>query len=303
MERVSIEENSEKLKKLKEKYGVIEEIPEREIEEVKHKKGSKVEVGEITLPELLLRVEKIEGKIEILTDFKKSIDERVEMISEGLGELRSTLLEKEKLLTKMEKDVQIVLDSVSELDLDKIKRMVSKRDVEIEEIKANLEKLDAMIKDVQKQLKDFFDAMEKIKNIERLILASEKLDKKIDKIEEAKIYITKTASKVESIFTELSEKASLIEKQKNDIEKIKDLSMEIVRTLDELSLKLTKFVRKEELEELKSEVEKRIGGKIEIKKEVKPKEEAKSKGEKKPEEKEEDIWISLREKWKRLASY
>ncbi|MEM5794563.1 MAG: hypothetical protein QXS48_05325 [Candidatus Aenigmatarchaeota archaeon] len=303
MERVSIEENNEKLKKLKEKYGVIEEIPEREIEEAKPKKSPKVEVEEITLPELLLRVEKIEGKIEVLTDFKKSIDERVEVISEGLGELRSTLLEKEKLLTKMEKDVQMVLDSVSELDLDKIKKMVSKRDVEIEEIKANLEKLEEMIKDVQKQLKDFFDAMEKIKNIESLILASEKLDKKMDKIEEAKIYITKTASKVESIFTELSEKASLIEKQKNDIEKIKDLSMEIVRTLDELSLKLTKFVRKEELEELKSEVEKKLGGKIEIKKEVKLKEEAKPKEEKKPEEKEEDIWVSLREKWKRLASY
>ncbi|MCS7106413.1 MAG: hypothetical protein NZ942_03790, partial [Candidatus Aenigmarchaeota archaeon] len=84
---------------MKEKYGVIEEIPERELEEeVKRKKGSKVEVEEITLPELLLRVEKIEGKIEVLTDFKKSIDERVEVISEGIGELRSTLLEKEKLL-------------------------------------------------------------------------------------------------------------------------------------------------------------------------------------------------------------
>ncbi|MCS7106457.1 MAG: hypothetical protein NZ942_04010, partial [Candidatus Aenigmarchaeota archaeon] len=121
--------------------------------------------------------------------------------------------------------------------------------------------------------------------------------------EEAKIYITKTASKVESIFTELSEKASLIEKQKGEIEKIKDLSMEIVRTLDELSLKLTKFVKKEELDELRSEIEKRLGGKIEVKKEVKQKEEVKPKEERKPEEKEEDVWVSLREKWKRLASY
>ena len=295
MEKASTEEN-EKLKKLKEKYGVIEEIPERELEEPRARL-SRAEIREVSLPDLLLRMEKIEGKLEVLGDFKRDVDERVSTFSESIGELRSALLEKEKILSKMEKDVQTVLESVSELDLEKIKKLLSKRDVEIEEMKANVEKLEAMVKEVQKQLKDFFEAMEKIKNIESIILASEKIDKKIEKIEEARLQITKTASKVESIFSELSEKAGQIEKQKNDIEKIKDLSVEIVKTLDELSLKLTKFVKKEELDELRNEVEKRLGEKIPVKKE-------KAKEEKPKEEKEEeDVWSSLREKWKRLASY
>ncbi|MGC8812318.1 MAG: hypothetical protein ACP5O8_01885 [Candidatus Aenigmatarchaeota archaeon] len=295
MEKASTEEN-EKLKKLKEKYGVIEEIPERELEEPRARL-SRAEIGEVSLLDLLLRMEKIEGKLEVLGDFKRDVDERVSTFSESIGELRSALLEKEKILSKMEKDVQTVLESVSELDLEKIKKLFSKRDVEIEEMKANVEKLEAMVKEVQKQLKDFFEAMEKIKNIESIILASEKIDKKIEKIEEARLQITKTASKVESIFSELSEKAGQIEKQKNDIEKIKDLSVEIVKTLDELSLKLTKFVKKEELDELRNEVEKRLGEKIPVKKE-------KAKEEKPKEEKgEEDVWSSLREKWKRLASY
>lgn len=298
MERVSIEKDN-KLKELKERYGVIEEIPEREIEEPRAR-FSRAEVREVSLPELLLRIEKIEGKLDVLTEFKKSIDERVGGFSESIGEIRSALLEKEKILSKMEKDVQTVLETVSEVEPEKVRKLFSKRDAEIEEIRANIEKLDTMVKEIQNQLKNFFEAMEKIKSIEGIILASEKIDKKIEKIDEAKIYITKTASKVESIFTELSEKAGQIEKQKNDIEKIKDLSMEIVRTLDELSLKLTKFVRKEELDELRNEVEKRLGEKIKVKKEVK---EEKKPEEKKEEIKEEDTWASLKEKWKKLASY
>jgi myosin heavy subunit len=301
MEKANTEED-EKLKKLKEKYGVIEEIPERELEEPRAK-FSRGEIREVSLPELLLRIEKIEGKLEVLGDFKRGIDERVGTFSESIGELRSALLEKEKILSKMEKDVQTVLESVSELEPEKVRKLFSKRDAEIEEMRAEIEKLDAMIKEVQKQLKNFFEAMEKIKSIESLILASEKIDKKIEKIEEAKIQITKTASKVESIFSELSEKAGQIEKQKNEIEKIRDLSVEIVKTLDELSLKLTKFVKKEELEELRKEIEKRLGEKIPVKKEEVKMKEEKPREEKKEEVKEEDIWSSLREKWKRLASY
>jgi methyl-accepting chemotaxis protein len=292
MEKENTEEN-EKLKKLKERYGVIEEIPERELEETRPK-FYRGEIREASLPELLLRIEKIEGKLVVLGDFKRGMDERLSTFSESIGELRSALLEKEKVLSKMEKDVQTVLDTVSGIEPEKIRKLFSKRDAEIEEIRAEIEKINAMVKEIQKQLKDFFEAMEKIKSIESLILASEKIDKKIEKIEEARLQITKTASKVESIFSELSEKAGQIEKQKNEIEKIRDLSVEIVKTLDELSLKLTKFVKKEELEELRKDIEKILGEKIPVKKkEEKPKEE----------KKEEDIWSSLREKWKRLASY
>lgn len=287
IEPVKEEEVKKREKELKEKYGVIEEIPEREVEEDVETTGfSSAEIKEMSLPNLLLRIEKIDGKLEMLEDFKKGIDERISQLSENVGELRSTILEKEKFLSKVEKDMEMVLETVSGLQPEKIKKQFLKRDSEIEEIKASIEKHEEMIRELRSEVKEFLNMMERIKSIDNLLKTSEKIETKISKIEEAKAYTEKIAAKVELIFSELSEKLNELERQKEQINKIDELTTDIVKMLDEISLKMVKFAEKEYVEKLKEEINKRLErigqGEIKIKER----------------EKKEDEWERLKEKWK-----
>ncbi|HKZ45304.1 MAG TPA: hypothetical protein VJ343_01220, partial [archaeon] len=254
-------EQEKKRKEMKEKYGVMEEIPMREIraeEEVVSKPSGFREEKEVNMSELLLRIEKTDGKMEILENFKKDIDERIGYLSENIGELRNMILEKEKNLSEVEKSVGIVLESISDLDADKIKKQLLKRDAEIEEVRANNEKLENMILAVQGENRKFLESMEKVKSVENLLTTSEKIDVKLANLEETKMYAERIATKVEAIFSELSEKLESLEHQKEQIEKMDALTVDIVKMLDEMSIKFAKFVTKIELEAMKDEINKNL---------------------------------------------
>jgi chromosome segregation ATPase len=266
------EEKKEELQnQLKEKYGVMKEIPEQNIEEEKIEEVRHHNHEDKQAPDLLFRVERIDGKLEMLESFRQSTEERTTNLTEEIGELRSMLLEKEKKLGDIEADVEKVLASVAELDLEKIKKIFKKRDEEILELTANLERVESTLKAIQEENKEMKDALDKIKSMENLVEISNKINEKLEKIDESKDYVDKIATKVETIFYDINSKLMDFENKKGKIVELDELSIELVKTLDKITLEITKFAKVEDvnklnsiLEGMKKDLDKSKGYKTEI---------------------------------------
>ncbi|MCX6821326.1 MAG: hypothetical protein NTW30_00960, partial [Candidatus Aenigmarchaeota archaeon] len=189
-------EESEKIKKkeeekeLKEKYGVTKEIPKREIEEeyIETTKKTKELSEETDISELLLRLEKIDGKLEIFDNSKNEVSERTTQLAEEIGELRSMIMERERSFTKIESDFEKVKETVSGLEPARIKSAFEKRKMEILENKAKTEELEALVRALGEDVKKFRTTLEKIKSFENIADLSFDMDRKVAEVREVKDY-------------------------------------------------------------------------------------------------------------------
>lgn len=258
MEESEKKRKKEESEELKKKYGVTKEIPKREIEEeyVETPKKMKEEFGgEADIPELLLRLEKIDGKLEIFDNSRNESSERITQLAEEIGELRSMIMERERSFTKIETDFENVKETVSGLEPMRIKSAFEKRKMEILENRAKIEELEALVRALSEDVKKFRGLLEKIKSFENIVDLSFDMDKKISEIRDVKDYADKIAAKVEGIFSELNAKVSQLEGQREKVEKLDELTIEMTKMLDEVSVKLTKFVEEKHLKELQKTME------------------------------------------------
>jgi len=257
LEEAKKDKQEKEAKELTEKYGITKGIPKREIEEefVETPKKTKEEFTESEIPELLLRLEKIDGKLEVFDNSKNEVNERVTQLAEEIGELRSMIMERERSFTKMETEFETVKESVSGLEPMRIKSAFEKRKMEILENKAKIEELEVLVRALGEEVKKFRGLLEKIKSFENIADLSFDIDRKVSEVREVKDYADKIAAKVEGIFSELNTKVSQLEGQREKVEKLDELSIEVTKMLDEVSVKLTKFVEEKDLKEMQKTME------------------------------------------------
>lgn len=243
-----IEEAKEKVEEtpevaeLKEKYGVMATIPSKMIEEEieKEEKKKKEEKKEESIPELLLRVEKIDSKLELMNNFRITTEERTTDMSEKIGELRSSLLSLEKRFTSIETGTESVLEMVKEISPVSIKKDMGRKDQEILELHAEIEKHGEMLESLRRQGKEINTILNQIGNIENILRISRTIGDKLAALDETKVYVERTSTKIEAIFSELSEKLKDVEAQKEKVKKLNELNVDMAKTLDELSIKVSK---------------------------------------------------------------
>jgi len=244
---------------LKKKFGVIKEIPRREIQEVKSQALEQVELpkeeGEFRMHDLILKVEKLDGKLDIIDRFRNDMNERVTQLAEEIGELRTMMMERDRAFDKISTNFEKVEDVVQAVEPMTIRNEFERIKVEILKNDARFEKLDSLVKALSEENKKFREMIEKIKSFENLVDISYEMDRKLSKIKEVKDYADKTAAKVESIFSELNEKVSELEGEREKIKKLDELTIEMAKMLDEISVKLSKFTEKKDLDEFRKNIE------------------------------------------------
>jgi hypothetical protein len=258
LEKTEKEKRKKEAEELKKKYGVTKEIPRREIKEeyIEEPKVEKEELeAETSISNLLLRLEKIDGKLEIFDRSRDDVTERTTQLAEEIGELRSMILERERSFDEVKSEFEKVKDTVSGLEPLRLKKDLDRRKVEILENRAKIEQLETLVKALGEESKKFRELMEKIKSFENIVNISYDIDRKVSEINTMKDYASKVASKVESIFSELNSKVSELESLREKIEKLDELTIEITKMLDEISVRFTRFIEEKDLKEFKKTME------------------------------------------------
>jgi chromosome segregation ATPase len=225
---------------------------ERYEEEVKRMEELEAEREEAApeMGELLLKIEKIHGRLEALDEAKARMDERIMRISEQVGELRTMGIEREKTIGMLEADFELIKGVFEEVKPSEFSKELQRKEKSITEVRVKIEKLEHLLEKLGDEVRGFRELMEKVKGLENLVEMQRLLKAEAAKGEETKKYIDRIAAKVESIFAELSSRLLTLDEYQGKVETVDELTKELVRGVDELGVKLKDCVTAEELEDV-----------------------------------------------------
>jgi len=242
-ENISEEENvisPEEFKALEKEEG--NKPIEPDTRRVKEKKPSNTSVDDV-----MLKVEKIEGKLEALDTQRAATDERISRLSEEIGELRSSLLEKERMFNTVETGFAKMKDMTEEINPQKIRKELSTYSEEVIHFQAKIESLEVKLDELNKSNDKIKGILTKIKSFENIVAVFEELQSKLNELEDDKKFVERQAGKVESIFSEINNKMKQFRQYQERIDLNKDMLNEVMKAVDMVELKVEKLATKDDL--------------------------------------------------------
>jgi len=251
-ENISEEENvitPEEFEKLEKEEG--KNLPKLETKN----KGRK-DSGDISLDNLMFKIEKAEGRMEALDSQRAATDERISRLSEEIGELRSSLLEKERAFNTIESGFSKIKDATEEIQPQKIAKEMQKSSEQVLQFEAKIESLQLKLDELTRSNQKIRDILDKIKSFENIVAVLEEFQDKLNAIDENKKYISRQAGKVESIFSEINKKVKEFRQYQERIDLNKDMLNEVMKTTDMIEMKLEKLASKDDLTEFDGKLNK-----------------------------------------------
>ena len=188
-------------------------------------KGKEEEKG-INLDELLLKTEKIEGKLASFEEARGRIDDRIMRVSEQVGEIRSMVLEREKSFGLLEGDFEMIKDAFEDIKPSEFSKELNKKEQAIMGVSVRVEKMEAILARLSEDVSEFRKLLDTIKSFENLVDVAREINEKISGINETKKYTERLAAKSESIFAELNKQVMALEDYRNKIEQTAELAAE-----------------------------------------------------------------------------
>ncbi len=211
--------------------------------------------GAPTTTDLMLRIEKGEGRFEAVNTSIANVGERISHLSEEIGELRSSIMERERSFRNIQTEFAKVKDVIENIEPAKFTKSLESMKVESIKSEAKLEGLDTRLISLKKKMDDLKEVMDKVHGIKNLMAVAEAVRKILDKMEEKKAYITKTASKSESMFVEVTNKLREFEEYRRKIDSNAEMLYELMRSVDATEAKMEKVSTKEAMEKVEERAE------------------------------------------------
>ena len=208
----------------------------------------KKELKSKSLEEVSARLDKLEGKVELISEIREKVDESIRAVTEQIAELRTMVLDREKMMSKMELEFEKIKALFKEIDPSEWTKRLEKLDVKIEENSARIEKIESFNKTILKETQRARELVDKIKSFENLVEIARKVDEKIKAIEETKLYADRLAAKIETIFKNMNEQYTDFVKSKEKIERVDEIIKDLVPAVDKLEIELEKKADKKDLE-------------------------------------------------------
>lgn len=208
-----------------------------------------------TINDVLMTIEKIDGKMEMFDQFRKSSDSRVGDLAERIGELRQMLLDKERDFNEVQSGFEKISDSIGDIKPSEISMKLEKAALELEKRDAKIEKMENQVATLMDEVSGYRKRMSRIKDFDNLIDSLNKIKEEVARIDESKKYTERVAAKSEHIFAELNEKVLLFKNQMAKVDKTDAVAQELMLTTDKIVTDMDKYAKKEDLENFKGDIQ------------------------------------------------
>ncbi len=231
-----------------------------EIEDTVSKVVKKVFSEEVEpfLQKTTTELEKLKVLITTVKEGLGATNERLQVVSEQMAELRTLSHQREARVREAEVKLEKLSDIVSGLELKKLKKEFEKRDRTLGEHAMKIEKLEKLTELMRKEQRRLGNILEEIGSIENVLRVLKEVDSKLKTISKKGEHIEKISGKVEKLYVELSKRLEEFSSYKDEQMKLKDLVEELMRSVEELSMKITEYAKREEVESLREMLERRI---------------------------------------------
>ncbi|MBL7170060.1 MAG: hypothetical protein ISS48_03500 [Candidatus Aenigmarchaeota archaeon] len=243
---------------------------ERKLKEEKGLEEEKIESPEIASfdgrldkEKIIFMVEKLGQQVEFIKELKTGTDERIDKLSGELGELRSMFLEREKETKDALMEFEKIKSIMEDLEPNKIILKFQKIEKESLSRDAKLEKNEAHIGDIRKKAEKVQRLLDKIGNFENIIKIHNLMNDKLSKMNEKEKKVEVLSAKSENTYFEMEKRLNKIKNSLDNIERLEEITKDILKEIDLLKLKAESFVDEEDFDKAFSDFKSMIEEKAE----------------------------------------
>ncbi|MEM5830487.1 MAG: hypothetical protein QW409_01300 [Candidatus Aenigmatarchaeota archaeon] len=198
-----------------------------------------------------IELEKLKAKVDVLIKIKEEMNNRISFLNERIGEIKSSLIDKEKEIAELKANIEKSIKIMQELKPEEIIKKFNEFYAKLEVFNARLESNESLLNKIIEELKEIRRVYLKFKSLEELEKIEKEFKKDFSEIKKSEEKIFSQSAKVESIYLDINKKIEEILNIKKDVEKLKDSFKDMLKDLNELKILSSSFIRKEELNELK----------------------------------------------------
>lgn len=209
---------------------------------------------EVDIKEIIANVERLKAEVGALKDIKFQADARVRELAESLGEVRSLFFQRDTTARELEANVARLSEEVKSVNPRTLTEELAKRERDAEEQRARLEKVELLMQDFATQVREAQRGLGKLSSAANLLEVDKDIDQKIARMEEMRSSVERLSSKVEKIFFELDRRLTEFRIAKDKVEKVDELTKELMKSMDETKVKLTDVPSREEVDKLQAAI-------------------------------------------------
>ncbi|MCK4997076.1 hypothetical protein KAS08_02125 [Candidatus Pacearchaeota archaeon] len=213
-----------------------------------------------SIDDVLMIIEKINGKLEVIDQFRNSSDQRVGDLGERIGELRQMLLDKERDFNDVQSGFEKMNDTIGDINPIEINKQLEKSKQELEKRDVKIETLENKISAMSKELVDYRKRMNKIKDFDALVEMLNKLKEQVVEIQDTSKYSKRLSAKIEHVFSEMNDKVMLFKGQLAKIDQTDESTQDLLISVDKLNALQDKYASKDDLDKFRKNMQKQKFG-------------------------------------------
>ena len=200
------------------------------------------------------KIEKIDAQIEALKEVQSAQRERFERHSEEIGELRSTLADREKQIRELEAKAVRASELVAEVQPENFMHEQKKTDAKIEAIQGKLDNNEVISDSIIEELKKIKNKVSVFRGTEDILKLNKEVKEELSSIRKVEATVEKHSDHVEAIFTSFESNFEHFQKLKSDVKGTAEICTSLKKDVEKNSVLLNSLPKKEEIYHLRDSV-------------------------------------------------
>ncbi len=208
-------------------------------------------------------IERIKATIDALKEARTSNDERMQTISEGLTELRTTVMQREAGIKEQELKFTSVKELVEDIEPEKINKQFMKRDQFASEMEVRIEKLEVKMEDVIRTTGSINALLKSIGGLENVANIDHEVAKKMEHMTKTEKSMDNLSSKLEKMFLAMNKNLEDFEVYEARQDNMNEVLNDMVKNVDKLGIKFDNYIDKKDMTKIESTID-TLAEKLEI---------------------------------------
>ncbi len=200
-------------------------------------------------------IERIKATIDALKEARTSNDERMQTISEGLTELRTTVMQREAGIKEQELKFTSVKELVDDIEPEKINKQFMKRDQFASEMEVRIEKLEVKMEDVIRTTGSINDLLKSIGGLENVANIDHEVAKKMEHMTKTEKSMDNLSSKLEKMFIAMNKNLEDFEVYEARQDNMNEVLNDMVKNVDKLGIKFDNYIDKKDMTKIEGTID------------------------------------------------
>jgi len=209
---------------------------------------------EIMQSKINTEIEKVKAFVDAIKETNASMDERIQKLTESVGELRSMVFQREGASRDLEMKIEKIEDVLSDIKPEKYAKELEKRDRISAEQEMKIEKIERKTEDMLKIMNGIRATLESIGGLENIAAVNRSIAEKKKEIDKQLSEIKKLSGKIEKMYVEMNKNLEEFVLYKSKQDSMDELTGELTKAVDTITVGLGNYVTKKSFEKLKTDI-------------------------------------------------